>query len=341
MRTIKGPGIFLSQFIGGQPPFNTLDGLAGWAAEKGYKALQIPCNHPAIFDVAQAAASQTYCDEIRGKLAEFGLEVSELSTHLEGQLIAVNPVYDDAFDHFAPQAVRGNAGARQAWATQTLKQAAMASARLGLTAHATFSGSLAWPWMYPWPPHNEARFRDAFSELARRWRPILDAFDEQGVNVCYEIHPGEDLHDGVTFERFLALVDNHPRCNMLYDPSHLLLQQMDYLAFIDHYHTRIKAFHVKDAEYRPNGRSGVYGGYQSWINRAGRFRSPGDGQVDFKGIFSKLTQYDYDGWAVLEWECCLKDGDTGAREGREFISRHIIPVSARAFDDFAAGESDD
>ena len=341
MRTIKGPGIFLSQFIGGQPPFNTLDGLAGWAAEKGYKALQIPCNHPAIFDVAQAAASQTYCDEIRGKLAEFGLEVSELSTHLEGQLIAVNPVYDDAFDHFAPQAVRGNAGARQAWATQTLKQAAVASARLGLTAHATFSGSLAWPWMYPWPPHNEARFRDAFSELARRWHPILDAFDEQGVNVCYEIHPGEDLHDGVTFERFLALVDNHPRCNMLYDPSHLLLQQMDYLAFIDHYHTRIKAFHVKDAEYRPNGRSGVYGGYQSWINRAGRFRSPGDGQVDFKGIFSKLTQYDYDGWAVLEWECCLKDGDTGAREGREFISRHIIPVSARAFDDFAAGESDD
>lgn len=341
MRTIKGPGIFLSQFIGGQPPFNTLDGLAGWAAEKGYKALQIPCNHPAIFDVAQAAASQTYCDEIRGKLAEFGLEVSELSTHLEGQLIAVNPVYDDAFDHFAPQAVRGNAGARQAWATQTLKQAAVASARLGLTAHATFSGSLAWPWMYPWPPHNEARFRDAFSELARRWRPILDAFDEQGVNVCYEIHPGEDLHDGVTFERFLALVDNHPRCNMLYDPSHLLLQQMDYLAFIDHYHTRIKAFHVKDAEYRPNGRSGVYGGYQSWINRAGRFRSPGDGQVDFNGIFSKLTQYDYDGWAVLEWECCLKDGDTGAREGREFISRHIIPVSARAFDDFAAGESDD
>ena len=341
MRTIKGPGIFLSQFIGGHPPFNTLEGLAGWAAEKGYKALQIPCNHQAIFDVAQAADSQTYCDEIRGKLAEKGLAISELSTHLEGQLIAVNPAYDEAFDNFAPQAVRGNAAARQEWATRTVKQAAVASARLGLTAHATFSGSLAWPWMYPWPPHNEARFRDAFSELARRWRPVLDAFDEQGVNVCYEIHPGEDLHDGVTFERFLALVDNHPRCNILYDPSHLLLQQMDYLSFIDHYHSRIKAFHVKDAEYRPNGRSGVYGGYQSWINRAGRFRSPGDGQIDFKGIFSKLTQYDYDGWAVLEWECCLKDGDTGAREGREFISRHIIPVSDRAFDDFAAGDIHD
>ena len=341
MRTIKGPGIFLSQFIGAQPPFNTLDGLAGWAAEKGYKALQMPCNHKAIFDVEQAAESQTYCDEISGRLAEKGLVISELSTHLEGQLIAVNPVYDEAFDNFAPPAVRGNASARQAWATDIVKKAAVASARLGLTAHATFSGSLAWPFIYPWPPHNETRFAEAFSELARRWRPILDTFDEQGVNVCYEIHPGEDLHDGVTFERFLALVDNHPRCNMLYDPSHLLLQQIDYLTWIDHYHTRIKAFHVKDAEFRPNGRSGVYGGYQSWINRAGRFRSPGDGQIDFKGIFSKLTQYDYDGWAVLEWECCLKDGETGAQEGREFISRHIIPVSDRAFDDFAAGERDD
>ena len=179
------------------------------------------------------------------------------------------------------------------------------------------------------------------SQKASFLQQLLDLFDEQGVDVCYEIHPGEDLHDGVTFERFLALVDNHPRCNILYDPSHMLLQQMDYLTFIDIFHARIKAFHVKDAEFRPSGRSGVYGGYQPWINRAGRFRSPGDGQIDFKGIFGKLTQYDYDGWAVLEWECCLKDGDTGASEGSEFIRRHIIPVAGRAFDDFAAGGSHD
>lgn len=190
---------------------------------------------------------------------------------------------------------------------------------------------------YPWPPHNQPLLDEAFAELARRWRPLLDLFDEQGVDVCYEIHPGEDLHDGVTFERFLALVDNHPRCNMLYDPSHLHLQQMDYLAYIDIYHARIKAFHVKDAEFRRNGRNGVYGGYQPWQQRAGRFRSPGDGQIDFKGVFSKLTEYDFAGWAVLEWECCLKDSETGAREGSEFIRRHIIPVAGRAFDDFAAG----
>jgi sugar phosphate isomerase/epimerase len=221
-----------------------------------------------------------------------------------------------------------------------LLQAAAASGNLGLKTHATFSGSLAWPYFYPWPPHNQTLLAEAFNELAQRWRPILDCFDQYGVDVCYEIHPGEDLHDGVTFERFLALVGNHPRCNILYDPSHLHLQHMDYLGFIDRYHQRIKAFHVKDAEFSLSGRSGVYGGYQNWSDRAGRFRSPGDGDIDFKGIFSKLSQYDFDGWAVLEWECCLKDGETGAREGSEFIRRHIIPVAGRAFDDFAAGHED-
>ena len=285
----------------------------------------------------RAAASQTYCDEVSGILAEHGLVISELSTHLEGQLVAVHPAYDAAFDAFAPAALHGDPQARQRWAVEKVRQAAVASGRLGLQAHATFSGALAWPFFYPWPPHNQSLLDEAFAELARRWRPLLDLFDEQGVDVCYEIHPGEDLHDGVTFERFLARVDNHPRCNMLYDPSHLHLQQMDYLTYIDIYHARIKAFHVKDAEFRRNGRNGVYGGYQPWQQRAGRFRSPGDGQIDFKGVFSKLTEYDFDGWAVLEWECCLKDAETGAREGSEFIRRHIIPVAGRAFDDFAAG----
>lgn len=336
MKTLKGPGIFLSQFIGPQAPFNSLEGLAQWASKLGYRALQIPCNHPSVFDLERASASQAYCDDVTELLAQYGLVISELSTHLEGQLIAVHPAHDVAFDSFAPVHVRGDNARRTAWATETVKKAAAASAKLGLRAHATFSGSLAWPYFYPWPPHNPALVEEAFAELARRWKPVLDEFDRYDVDVCYELHPGEDLHDGVTFERFLAAVDQHPRCNILFDPSHLLLQHIDYLQFIDLYHQRIKAFHVKDAEYLMNGRSGVYGGYQPWIDRAGRFRSPGDGQVDFKGIFSKLAQYDYDGWAVLEWECCLKEGETGAREGAEFIQRHIIPVADRAFDDFAA-----
>ncbi|WP_313119449.1 sugar phosphate isomerase/epimerase family protein [Pantoea septica] len=339
MKTLKGPGIFLSQFIGQQAPFNSLEGLAQWAASLGYKALQIPRNHPGIFDLPRAASSQTYCDEVRGLLQEKGLCISELSTHLEGQLVAVHPAHDAAFDNFAPASVRGRREARTAWATEQVTLAAAASQNLGLRAHATFSGSLAWPYIYPWPPHNPQLFEEAFAELARRWQPLLDIYDRHGIDLCYELHPGEDLHDGVTFERFLERVDHHPRCNILFDPSHLHLQHIDYLQFIDIYYARIKAFHVKDAEFVPNGRSGVYGGYQRWIDRAGRFRSPGDGQIDFKSIFSRLAQYNYDGWAVLEWECCLKEAETGAREGAEFIRRHIIPVAEHAFDDFAARQS--
>lgn len=336
MRTVKGPGLFLAQFLGAQPPFSTLDEIGTWAAGHGYRGVQIPTSgaHCPI-DLERAAESQSYCDDVTGRLAERGLVVTELSTHLQGQLVAVHPAYDSLFDSFAPAAVRGRPRDRQAWAVRQLMLAAAASRRLGLSAHVTFSGALAWPYVYPWPQRPDGLVEEAFAELGRRWLPILDAFRDAGVDLCFEIHPGEDLHDGATFERFLDVVGSHPRACVLYDPSHLLLQQLDYLEFVDRYHARIRAFHVKDAEFRPDGRSGVYGGYQSWINRPGRFRTPGHGQVDFKAIFSKLAQCDYPGWAVLEWECALQRAVDGAREGAEFIERHIIQVSTQAFDDFA------
>ena len=177
-------------------------------------------------------------------------------------------------------------------------------------------------------------------EMARRWRPLLDVFDEHGVDACFELHPGEDLHDGATFERFLDAVDGHPRANILYDPSHFVLQQLDYLQFIDFYHERIRAFHVKDAEFNPTGKAGVYGGYMDWTDRPGRFRSLGDGDIDFIGIFSSLAQYAYRGWAVLEWECCLKHPEQGAAEGAPFIAQHMIRVTDKAFDNFAGGAPD-
>jgi sugar phosphate isomerase/epimerase len=339
MKTIQGPAIFLAQFLGDEPPFDSLEHLAQWAAGLGYKGLQLP-TAPRLFDLEQAAASQQYCDDVVALLARHGLQVTELSTHLQGQLIAVHPAYDALFDGFAPEQVRGDPAARTAWATQQLLWAATASQRLGLKAHVTFSGALAWPYLYPWPQRPAGLVETAFAELAKRWLPILDAFDAAGVDLCYELHPGEDLHDGVTFERFLAAVHDHPRASILYDPSHFVLQQLDYLAFIDIYHARIKAFHVKDAEFRPNGRQGVYGGYGDWQDRAGRFRSLGDGQIDFKAIFSKMAQYDFPGWAVLEWECCLKHPEDGAAEGARFIRDHIIHVAERAFDDFAGSAVD-
>lgn len=340
MKTIKGPGIFLAQFASDTAPFDRLDTIADWAAGLGYAGIQIPSWDARLFDLARAAESQVYCDEIKGMLAEKGLAITELSTHLQGQLVAVHPAYDAMFDAFAPPAVHGNPAERQRWAVEQLHLSARASRRLGLTAHATFSGALAWPYVYPWPQRPVGLIEDAFAELARRWRPILDAFDEAGVDLAYEIHPGEDLHDGITFERFLAAVDEHPRARLLYDPSHFVLQQLDYLQFIDFYHERIACFHVKDAEFNPTGRAGVYGGYADWADRAGRFRSLGDGQVDFGGIFSRMALNDFPGWAVLEWECAIKHPEAGAAEGAPFIRDHIIRVTDRAFDDFAAAGGD-
>jgi sugar phosphate isomerase/epimerase len=340
MKTIKGPGIFLAQFAGDNAPFNTLPGMAQWAASLGFKAIQIPSWDGRLFDLLTAAESKTYCDEIVGVATEYGLQISELSTHLQGQLIASHPAFNAQFDDFAPTEVRGNEPARRQWAEQQLLAAAKASQNLGLTAHATFSGALAWPFFYPWPQRPKGLIEETFTELGKRWVPILNAFDQAGVDLCYELHPGEDLHDGVTFERFLAATGSHPRARILYDPSHFVLQQLDYLQFIDFYHPFIRAFHVKDAEYRPNGRSGVYAGYQDWIDRPGRFRSLGDGQVDFGAVFSKFAQYDYPGWAVLEWEDCIKNSEDGAKEGAAFIEKHLIRVSDRAFDDFAGAATD-
>lgn len=341
MTTVKGPGIFLAQFMGDQPPFNNLKSICLWAESIGFKGVQIPSWDPRCINLQLAAESKTYADEIKGIVNDCGLEITELSTHLQGQLVAVHPAYDVLFDGFAPEAVRNNPKARTEWAVQQLKYAAKASQHLGLNAHATFSGALLWQTVYPWPQRPAGLVDTGFTELANRWMPILNYFDECGVDVCYEIHPGEDLHDGASYEMFLEKVNNHPRACLLYDPSHFVLQCLNYLDYIDIYHERIRMFHVKDAEFNPTGRQGVYGGYQNWVDRAGRFRSLGDGQVDFKSIFSKLAAYNYKGWAVMEWECCLKHPEDGAKEGAQFIANQIIRVTERAFDDFAGTGSDE
>jgi len=340
MRTIKGPALFLAQFAGDTAPFNSWGDITRWAAGCGYVGVQVPSWDGRLFDLKKASSSKTYCDEFKGIAKNAGIEVTELSTHLQGQLVAVHPAYDTQFDGFAAPGVRGNPKARAEWAVDQVMQALTASKNLGLNAQATFSGALAWPYLYPWPQRPAGLVEEAFDELARRWLPILNHAEDCGIDVAYEIHPGEDLHDGVSFEMFLDRVKGHRRANMLYDPSHYVLQHLDYLEHIEIYHDRIKMFHVKDAELNPTGRQGVYGGFQSWVNRAGRFRSPGDGQVDFGGIFSRLTQHGYDGWAVVEWECCLKHPEDGAREGAAFVDAHIIRVTEKAFDDFAGAGTD-
>jgi sugar phosphate isomerase/epimerase len=338
MNGILGPGLFLAQFLRDQPPYDDLKRLVPWAARLGYKGLQIPTWDRRVFGLEEAAASQAYCDDFRSLLADHGLCVTELSAALQGQVLALHPAYEPLFEAFYPRGLRG--AAISEWAGARLREVIVASGRLGTKSIPVLSGGFAWHMAYPWPPRLPGIVEESFAELARRWRPLLDAAGEAGLTFAFELHPGSDLFDGATFEMFLNRVGDHPAACLNYDPSHFVLQQLDYLEFIRLYGPRIAGFHVKDAEFRPNGRLGVYGGYQAWPARAGRFRSPGDGQVDFKRVFTLLTEAGYRGWAVLEWECCVKSPEQGAIEGAPFITRHLIDATTIAFDDFAGGRSD-
>jgi sugar phosphate isomerase/epimerase len=337
MSQIKGPAIFLAQFMGDEAPFNNLPNITAWAKKLGYKGVQIPSWDSRVIDIKKAAESKTYCDEIKGQTN--GLTITELASHLQGQLVATHPAYGEMFDAFAAPEVRGNPKARSKWAVQQLKYVIRASSNLGLPVTPSFSGALLWPFIYPWPQRPAGLVEDGFKALAAAWQPVLEYADKFGVDFAYELHPGEDVYDGLTFERFLKATGSK-RVAINYDPSHFILQCLDYIGFIDEYGPYIKAFHVKDAEYRPSAKAGVYGGYANWGERPGRFRSLGDGQVDFKQIFTRLTAAGYKSWAVLEWECCYKDAAQGAAEGAPFIASCLIDVPKKAFDDFAGAASD-
>ena len=335
---MQGPGIFLAQFADDTPPFNSIDGMAQWAADLGYTGVQIPTWDARLFDLETAASSKTYCEEYRGKLEDHGLQICELASYLQGQVLAMHPAYQKLFQAFYPKGL--NAEQAVTWATDQLEKTIKASAHFGTKNISVMSGGLAWPYIYPWPQRSAGLIDDAFAELTKRWLPILDSAKEAGITFGYELHPGSDLYDGATFQRFLETTKGHPAVGLTYDASHFLLQQLDYLEFIKLFKDRIRAFHVKDAEFRPDGMTGVYGGYRDWKERAGRFRSLGDGQIDFKRIFTLLTDAGFKGWAILEWECCVKSSEQGAEEGAAFIKKHIIRTSDRSFDDFAKSETD-
>lgn len=174
MKTIKGPALFLAQFADDQAPFNSLKSICEWAASIGYKAVQIPSWDGRFMDLKKAAEEPEYANEIKQTVADAGLEISELSTHLQGQLVAVNPAYNELFDAFAPEELKGDLEGKTKWATQQLMYAAKASKNLGLTKHGTFSGALMWHTVYPWPQRPAGLVEAGFEELAKRWLPILD-----------------------------------------------------------------------------------------------------------------------------------------------------------------------
>jgi sugar phosphate isomerase/epimerase len=196
---MKGPGIFLAQFLRDQPPYDRLETIARWVSGLGYKGVQIPTWDPRVFDLATAAASRAYCDDYRGKLADVRLEPAELAAHLQGQVLAVHPAYEELFQPFYPAGLRGSA--RAEWAAEQLRLAVLASANLGTDNIPVLSGGFAWHLVYPWPQRPAGLVEESFRELARLWRPLLDLAQQHGLVFTYELHPGSDLFDGATFEK--------------------------------------------------------------------------------------------------------------------------------------------
>ena len=340
MRTMKGPGLFLAQFATDTPPHNTLAGIAKWAKDYGYKAIQIPTWDSRFFDLDRAYDSETYCDEIKGKLADIGIAISEFSTHFQGQMVSVHPAYDAMFDGQCPAAVRGNPEKRRLWAAEQVRKAARVSRRFGLTEHVTFTGSLAWPYFYPYPQRPAGLIEECFAEQGRRWKPILDVYRGERRRPLLR-NPSQRRRVRRRNLRHVSRRRRRPQAlqhQLRRQPLHQAMHGLSRL------HRRLSRSHQdvprQGRRVQPDGEAGVYGGYKGWLERAGRDRSLGDGQVNFKAIFSKLAAYDFAGWAVYEWECCLQHPEVAARKGAKFIANHIIEVTDRVFDDFAATGAD-
>ena len=152
-------------------PFDNLFAITAWAAGLGYKGVQIPSWDRRLFDLNLCAESQTYADEVVGICAEAGIAITELSTHCR-TVSRSESAYDAAFDAFAPETVRGNPGARQAWAVDQGDQGRNGGAASGAFGNGQLHRIAGLPHLYPWPQRPAGLVETAFAELARRWTPI-------------------------------------------------------------------------------------------------------------------------------------------------------------------------
>ena len=308
--------------------------LAAKASAWGYDGLELACwgDH---FDARRALADDDYCEERRALLASHGLTVHALGSHLVGQAVC-DPI-DSRHRSILPPHVWGDGdpeGVRSR-AADEMTAVAQAAARLGVRTVTGFTGSAIWPLLYSFPPVPPAMIADGFSEFARRWRPILDAFAQAGVQFALEVHPTEIAFDTVTAERALAAVDDHPAFGFNFDPSHLAYQGVDYIGFLRTLGDRIRHVHVKDVWWSDApGRSGVFGGHLDFgdADRGWDFRSPGRGRIDFDAIVRALNRIGYDGPLSVEWEDAGMDREHGAREACAFVRSVAFPPSAHAFD---------
>jgi sugar phosphate isomerase/epimerase len=308
--------------------------LAPLARRMGYDGLELACwgDH---FNVQEALASAAYVKDRRALLESHGLQCFAIGNHLVGQ--AVCDLVDARHQAIVPAHVWGDGdpeGVRQR-AAREMQDTARAAAALGVKTVTGFTGSSIWHATYAFPPTTQAYWDAGFADFARRWTPILDVFEQCGVNFALEVHPTEIAFDTASAQRAVEAVGGHRRFGFNFDPSHLAYQGVDYVNFIRTFGERIYNAHMKDVWWgKGDGSVGVFGGHTSFgdARRYWDFRSVGRGMVDFESIIVALNDVGYAGPLSVEWEDSRMDRVHGATESAAFCKRLDFEPAAQAFD---------
>ncbi len=308
--------------------------LAPLAKEMGYDGLELACwgDH---LEVSKALEDDAYIQGRFDLLGQHDLKCYAISNHLVGQAVC-DPI-DERHQAIVPPHVWGDGdpeGVRTR-AAEEMKNTARVAAKMGLEVVNGFTGSSIWGSLYAFPPTTQAYWDKGFEDFAERWVPILDVFDEVGVNFGLEVHPTEIAFDIASAARALEAVGQHKRFGFNYDPSHLGYQGVDYVKFIYTFGERIFHAHMKDAWWgHGTGEAGVFGGHTDFGDprRYWDFRSVGRGDVNFETIIVALNDVGYSGPLSIEWEDSRMDRVHGATESAAFTKKLDFAPAGGAFD---------
>jgi len=310
-----------------------LDELARLTGAWGYDGLELACwgDH---FEVDAALADKGYVARKRELLDRNGLRCWALGAHLVGQ--AVCDRIDARHRAILPPDIWGDGdppGVR-ARAAERMKDTARAAAAFGVTQVNGFTGSPIWHLLYSFPPNDFAELERAYEEFAAAWDPILDVFDHEGVRFALEVHPTEIAYDFVTTAKALSALGRRPAFGLNFDPSHLVPQFLDPVAFLTEFADRIYHVHIKDSRRRLDGRRSILGSHLNFgeAARGWDFVSPGHGDVEFGELVRALNRIGYAGPLSIEWEDSGIDRDWGAPDALAFVRRTDFAPSSVAFD---------
>jgi sugar phosphate isomerase/epimerase len=310
-----------------------LEKLAEKASKWGFDGLELACwgDH---FEVDKALSDANYVQKKRDLLKKHNLGCWAISTHLVGQ--AVSDPIDARHKGILPAHVWGGGdpeGVRTR-AAQEVMDTARAAARFGVSVVNGFTGSPVWHMLYSFPPNDWQEIERGYESFARRWNPIMDVFQQEGVKFGLEVHPTEIAYDFVTTRKALNAIGNRPEFGINLDPSHFAHQFLDPAAYALEFADRIYHVHIKDSKRYLDGRNSILGSHLDFgeKERGWSFVSPGHGDVDFEALIRALNRIGYQGPLSIEWEDSGMDREWGAPDALAFVRRVDFAPSNVAFD---------